>query len=73
MSVAEIKKAASELPVSEQAELAAWLLEQLPNISDQEATDEGVAEARARQNELDSGKSRLISSEEFWKSVKSES
>jgi hypothetical protein len=73
MSVAEIKKAASELPVSEQAELAAWLLEQLPDISGEEAIDEDVTEARARQNELDSGKSRLVSSEEFWKSVKNES
>jgi hypothetical protein len=72
MSVAEIKRAAADLPANEQAELAAWLLERLPSNSGEDAISDSVAEARVRQKELDSGKSTLVSSEDFWKSVDSE-
>ena len=49
--VQEIRQQASALSSSEKAELAADLLESLPPILDDE--DEGVAEARRRDEEMD--------------------
>ena len=72
MSVAEIKRAAADLPAVDQAELAAWLLDQLPANSGADAIDESLTEARKRTAEVDSGRSRLLTSEEFWKSVDGE-
>jgi len=49
--VQEIRKQASALSTSEKAELAADLLESLPPILDDE--DEGLAEARRRDQEME--------------------
>ena len=49
--VQEIRQQASTLSVSEKAELAADLLESLPPVLDDE--DEGVGEARRRDEEMD--------------------
>lgn len=50
--MAEIERLASELPETERALLAAHLLDSLPPVLDEE--DEGVAEARKRDADLDS-------------------
>jgi putative addiction module component (TIGR02574 family) len=49
--VQEIRQQASVLSISEKTELAADLLESLPPILDDD--DEGVAEARRRDEEMD--------------------
>ena len=56
MSLTEIKNALAELPDSKRGSVAAWLLDSLPPHSDEDATEEGVAEAARRREELDSGR-----------------
>ena len=69
MSIAEIQKAVSDLPEVERGTLAAWLLDSLPPHHHEDAGAEGVAEAARRREELDSGKVRPLSSDEFWASI----
>ena len=69
MSIAEIQKAASDLPEVDRGTLAAWLLDSLPPHHHEDASAEGIAEAARRREELDSGKVRPLSSDEFWDSI----
>ena len=69
MSIAEIQHAVSDLPAVERGTLAAWLIESLPPHGGEDASAEGIAEAARRREELDSGRVRPLSSDEFWASV----
>ncbi len=69
MSIAEIQNAVSDLPELQRGTLAAWLLDSLPPHSHEDASAEGVAEAARRREELDSGRVRPLSSDEFWASI----
>jgi Putative addiction module component len=71
MSVAEIKKAVAALPEQERADLAVWLLELLPEPSfgDEHEGDAGLAEAERRREELEAGRVKPISGEQFWAEV----
>ena len=59
----QIREAASQLPVRERAELAAFLLEGLEDTH-YWVDDEEVGRRRA---ELDSGEVKGLTEEEFWK------
>ena len=69
MSISEIQRAVSDLPEVERGTLAAWLLDSLPPHSHEDASAEGIAEAARRRKELDSGRVRPLSSDEFWASI----
>ena len=69
MSIAEIQKAVSDLPEVERGTLAAWLLDSLPPHSHEDASAESIEEAARRREELDSGRLRPLSWDEFWASV----
>ena len=69
MSVAEIQQAVSDLPEVERGTLAAWLLDSLPPHSYEDASAEGIREAARRREELNSGRVRPLSSDEFWASI----
>ena len=69
MSVAEIQNAASDLSELDRGTLAAWLLDSLPPHSHEDASQEGLEEAARRRAELDSGRVRPLSSEEFWSAI----
>ena len=69
MSIAEIQKAVSHLPEAERGTLAAWLLDSLPPHSREDASVEGIEEAARRREELNSGRVRPLSSDEFWASI----
>ena len=69
MLIAELQKAVSDLPEVERGTLAAWLLDSLPPHSHEDASEEGIAEAARRREELDSGRVRPLSSDEFWASI----
>ena len=69
MSIAEIQNAVSDLPDVERGSLAAWLLDSLPPHSHEDASAEGIEEAARRREELDSGRVRALSSDEFWASI----
>ncbi len=69
MSLAEIQNAVSDLPEVERGTLAAWLLDSLPPHSHEDASAEGIEEAVRRRDELDSGRVRPLSSDEFWASI----
>lgn len=69
MSIAEIQNVVSDLPEFERGTLAAWLLDSLPPHSEEDAGAEGLAEAARRREELDSGRVRPLSSDEFWASI----
>ena len=69
MSVAEIQQAVSDLPEVERGTLAAWLLDSLPPHSHEDASAEGIREAARRREELNSGRVRALSSDEFWASI----
>lgn len=71
MSFSEIKEAAAALPERERAELVVYLLRDLPPASDEDASEDSLAEARRREKQAESGEARLLSSEEFWGSIKS--
>ena len=69
MSVTEVKQAAADLPIAEQADLAAWLLDYLTDSSGENAINDSIAEARLRQAELNWGQSTLLSADEFWNNL----
>jgi hypothetical protein len=72
MSLNQIKDAVVGLPDKERGALAAWLLDSLPPNSGEDASSEGIAEAVRRREELDSGRVREVSADEFWASVERE-
>ena len=61
--IQEIQQQAISLSVSERARLAADLLEGLPPILDDD--DEGIAEARRRDEEMDKDPAAAITWEQF--------
>ncbi len=65
--VQEIRQRASVLSISEKTELAADLLESLPPILDDE--DEGVAEARRRDQEMDRDPAASITWEQLRRGI----
>ena len=69
MLIAEIQKAISDLPELERGTLVAWLLDSLPPHGHEDASAEGIQEAARRREELDSGRVRPLSSDEFWASI----
>ncbi len=69
MSIAEIQQAVSDLPEVERGTLAAWLLDSLPPHSHEDASAEGIRETARRREELNSGRVRALSSDEFWASI----
>jgi hypothetical protein len=72
MSLNQIKDAVAELPDKERGALAAWLLDSLPANNGEDALQESIAEAVRRRDELDSGRVREVSADEFWASVERE-
>ena len=69
MSLSQIRDAVAELPDKERGALAAWLLDSLPPNSGEDSSAEGIAEAVRRREELNSGRVKAVSSEEFWDSI----
>jgi len=69
VSIAEIQNTLSGLSQHQRGTLAAWLLESLPPHAGEDATEEGIQEAGRRREQLDSGKVRALSSDEFWASI----
>lgn len=69
MSLSEIKDALTALPDKQRGSLAAWLLDTLPPLSGEDASEEGIAEAARRRKELDSGGIQPLSVDEFWAAV----
>ena len=65
--VQELRQRASVLSVSEKTELAADLLESLPPILDD--PDEGVAEARRRDQEMDRDPAASITWEQLRRGI----
>jgi len=72
MSLSQIKEAVAELPDKERGALAAWLLDSLPPNNGEDASDESIAEAVHRREELNSGRVREVSADEFWASIERE-
>jgi hypothetical protein len=69
MCVIEIRNVISALPEKDKAELAVWLLDSLTGHDDEDAVAESIAEADRRRQELESGRSTLLSESEFWSRV----
>jgi hypothetical protein len=72
VSLNQIKDAVAELPEQARGSLAAWLLDSLPPHAAEDDSDAGIEEAARRRAELDAGKVRLVSADEFWAAVKQE-
>jgi hypothetical protein len=72
MSVEEIQRSVSDWPEKDRAQLAAWLLDSLPPSSEEDATDESVAEAVRRREELDTGAASPVPAKEFWAQIEQE-
>jgi hypothetical protein len=72
MSLSQIKDAVAELPDKERGALAAWLLHSLPPNNGEDASADSIAEAVRRRGELDSGRVREVSADEFWASIERE-
>lgn len=71
MGIGTIKKDVSRLPLKDRAELAHWILENLePAAEDQTAVDASWRrEVRQRVEDIESGKTKLISAEKVWKDI----
>jgi putative addiction module component (TIGR02574 family) len=69
MSVIEIRNVISALTEKDRAELAAWILDSLTEHGDEDALAESIAEADRRREDLESGRSSLLSESEFWSRV----
>jgi hypothetical protein len=72
MSWSDIKDALAELPEKQRGSVAAWLLDSLPPHDNEDASAEGIAEAARRRDELDSGRVKAVSADEFWASIEHE-
>lgn len=71
MSIGTIKKDVSRLPLKDRAELAHWILENLETeAEDQDTVDASWRrEIRQRVDDIESGKTTLISAEKVWKDI----
>jgi putative addiction module component (TIGR02574 family) len=72
MSLAEIQNAVKNLSPDERAGLVAWILESLPEHTEEDAINESIAEAERREEEMESGVTKPISDGEFWSALKRE-
>jgi hypothetical protein len=72
MSLLEIKQSVTQLPETEKGNLAAWLLDSLPPHSSEDAAVDSLHEAARRREELDSGRVRPVSADEFWAAIERE-
>jgi hypothetical protein len=71
MSLAEIQQAVQHLPLQQKGELVAWILEDLPTTAQGDDLDE-MREAQRRKNELDTGKVKALSENEFWSALQAD-
>lgn len=69
MNIVTIEKEVLALPLEDRARLAEKLLESLENLSEQEFEQLWLDEAVRRAKEIDEGKVKLVSSEEFERRV----
>ena len=69
MNIGALEKEVLALPLEDRARLAERLLESLDNPSEQETEQLWLDEAERRVEEIDEGKVKLISSEEFERRV----
>jgi hypothetical protein len=72
MSLLEIQAAVQKLPEKERGQLAAWILETLPEHADEDAIVESIAEAERRETEMEQGITQPLTESEFWSSLKQE-
>lgn len=71
MNARMIEKEALDLPVEKRAKLAERLLESLDELSEPEIEKLWLREASRRDAEIDAGKTRLVTSEEMERRVRS--
>ena len=69
--VAEIERAALQLPLGQRLSLAQSLLDSLPLASEDVSEEAELAEAERRDREIESGQARAISEAELWQRVAS--
>jgi putative addiction module component (TIGR02574 family) len=69
--VAEIEKAALQLPLGQRVLLAQTLLDSLPQVSEDVSEEAELAEAERRERELEAGQVQPISEAELWRRVES--
>ena len=70
MSLTQIRSSLDVLPATDRAQIAAWLLQTLPEHEEEDAIDESVALARQREAELDRGEAQEVGWDEFWTQVR---
>ena len=70
MSMAEIKDTIANWPAERGGQLAVWLLSSLPPHSQHDALNDSIDEATRRREQLNSGETGALSSEEFWNSIR---
>ncbi|MCU0772598.1 MAG: addiction module protein [Verrucomicrobia bacterium] len=69
--VAEIEKAALQLPLGQRVSLAQTLLDSLPRVSEDVSEEAELAEAERREREIEAGQVQPISEAELWRRVES--
>ena len=69
--VAEIERAALQLPLGQRLSLAQSLLDSLPLASEDVSEEAELAEAERREREIESGQARAINEAELWRRVAS--
>jgi hypothetical protein len=69
--VAEIERAALQLPLGQRLSLAQSLLDSLPLASEDVSEEAELAEAERRDREIESGQARAINEAELWRRVAS--
>jgi hypothetical protein len=70
--VAEIERAALQLPLGQRLSLAQSLLDSLPLASEDVSEEAELAEAERREREIESGQARAINEAELWRRVASD-
>ena len=70
--VAEIERAALQLPLGQRLSLAQSLLDSLPLASEDVSEEAELAEAERRDREIESGQARAINEAELWRRVASD-
>ena len=69
--VAEIERAALQLPLGQRLSLAQSLLDSMPLASEDVSEEAELAKAERREREIESGQARAISEAELWQRVAS--
>ena len=69
MSLLEIKESVAQLADREKGDFASWLLDSLPPHGQEDALHDSLAEASRRRDELDSGRVKPLSADEFWAAI----